>query len=118
MDALSCLVENPEHRLHLGAATRQQILAKHAGENLQDALLQLYELSMRLPRMSALVNAQDEIYTEEPDVFIQRIFGNDLDLNGVFLQGLRGMPLSRNISATGSGCRRRARSKPKAHMSP
>ncbi len=91
--AVSRLVEDPDYRAALGAATRARVADLHWGPSWQRALETVYERAATLPRVSAAARA-DERSLEEPDVYIPRIHGGNFDPDWVVYVHMRVMPLA------------------------
>jgi glycosyltransferase involved in cell wall biosynthesis len=71
-EVLSRLIESPDDRLSLGEMTRQKIETMHWGDQWQVFLETLYSEAIALPKVVPS-NSQDQIFLDEPDVYLPLI---------------------------------------------
>ena len=98
-ESLSHLIEDREFRISLGERTKKCIEDVHIGNNWQQSLEDIYVRASTLPRVNNESLQQDQISTEEPDAFLQKIFSFTGDkLDSVIQHNVRLMPLNRRFS--------------------
>lgn len=100
--ALSRLIEDVEYRLELGAETRKNIMAAHAGATWQQSLEDLYTRVSGMPRNDAPCCANDEMRIDELDMFMPHVHncmadGRAPDVQDLVRSRLRLMPLEQRI---------------------
>ncbi len=88
------LVEDEEFRLALGEATRRKIAQTHWGNNWQCILEKVYLHAATLPRVSRTLASKDQIFLDEPDVFLPRVHGRDFDVDHIIQSSMRIMPFT------------------------
>jgi glycosyltransferase involved in cell wall biosynthesis len=90
---LSRLVEDEDYRLSLGEATRSKISETHWGNNLQHFLNDIYYNAATMPRPTINSNVTDEMFIGEPDVFLPKIHGTDINIKKLVQWYIKFMPL-------------------------
>jgi hypothetical protein len=90
---LSNLIEDKNFRLSLGESTRQKIVEIHLGHSWQKRLEDLYARANTLPTTHRISHAIDEVFLEEPDIFLPMINNVDFNLDWLYRESMGAMPL-------------------------
>ncbi|MEI3650199.1 MAG: glycosyltransferase [Dolichospermum lemmermannii FEM_B0920] len=95
---LSRLAEDKEFRLCLGEKTRKKIEETHLGINWKRSLENLYLRTTNLPRVTLTSELKDQIFLDEPDIFLEKVFPFTFDHDKLILDRVRSMPFSERFS--------------------